>query len=145
MRKLTIIRGVPGTGKSTLAEALTAQSPSTIVHLEADMFHSQNGKYEFDFDLIGASHRWCIASTRIFLCRGKDVIVANTFTKLTEMLPYIECALNHGHELEVVTLTKEYGSIHDVPESTMENMRSRFVPHETVLEKINEFKSARSA
>ncbi len=52
---LYIVRGIPGSGKSTFAKTLGGQ------HYEADMFFiDENGVYNFDFTKIKDAHQWCI-------------------------------------------------------------------------------------
>lgn len=138
MNKLTLIRGVPGTGKSTWAHAIAVNSCPSPVVLEADMyFCRETGKYEFDFSMLGRAHDWCLNTTKVLLREGHDVIVANTFTTMREMNPYINFAVEFGVDISVVTLTEEYGSIHAVPEESMQRMRERFVDHKTVVGAIS--------
>lgn len=134
MNKLTIIRGVPGTGKSTKAKEIANNSPRGQIILESDMyFCRETGRYEFDFSQLGRAHDWCINTTKVLLREGHDVIVANTFTTMREMNPYLNFAVAFGANVEIITLTAEYGSIHGVPEENMQRMRDRFVSHETVM------------
>jgi predicted kinase len=46
MATLTIVRGLPGSGKSTYAKSLN------VFHIEADMFCMKDGKYEFDAERV---------------------------------------------------------------------------------------------
>lgn len=122
---LILIRGLPGSGKSTFARDYD------IRHYEADMFFIQpDGEYEFNPGLIKQAHEWCQTSVRCALYARHDVVVSNTFTTLKEMQPYIDFAKNCGAELKVYRMTGNYGSIHNVPEETIERMRNRFEDYE---------------
>lgn len=133
MKKLIIIRGLPGSGKSTLANKMVADNPSYI-HIETDMFFmKENMKYEFDKNMIHCAHSWCLDTVKVFLYQDKTVIVSNTFTKMWEISPYVEFCKKHNIEVEVITQTENFGSIHGVPELVMNNMRSRFETHEKIL------------
>jgi len=126
MTKLTLIRGLPGSGKSTYAKQL--QLSNIARHLEADMyFIDRNGDYMFDARYLGHAHEWCLQSTGSFLIAGIDVIVSNTFTTMKEMRPYIDLANGLGAALDVVEMHSQYGSIHNVPEETMAKMRARWM------------------
>lgn len=138
MSKLTIIRGLPGAGKSTVAKQLEDFS---AVWIEADMFFTANtGKYEFNFEQLGTAHRWCLTTAKAMLRNNHDVIVANTFTTWQEVKDYLKFVIENNCEYEVITLTSQYGSIHGVPEETMEKMRNRFQSHEHILEQAEMLK-----
>ena len=120
---LILVRGIPGSGKSTFAK----NKHSSAVRLEADMFFvGPNGDYNFDPTLLGAAHTWCINTARIFMNQGMDVVVSNTFTTLKEMKPYLEHANNSGIDIQVYRMIKEYGSVHNVPPDAIQRMKDRF-------------------
>jgi len=124
--KILLIRGLPGSGKSTLAKALV-ESGDYDHNLEADMyFTDENGEYNFRPEAIGQAHAWCTASTKASLSSGMNVIVSNTFTQKWEAQPYLDMAEELGAEVEIKTLTENYGSIHGVPEEALARMAERW-------------------
>lgn len=130
MAKLKIVRGLPGSGKSTYAQNLLAQGVCQA-HYEADMFFmTDDGFYNFDATKLYQAHQWCYNKVKQALSFGLDVVVSNTFTRKREVRPYQGLCAELGCELEIVTLTNNYGSIHDVDEDTMSKMKNRFVPHD---------------
>ena len=122
--KLILIRGIPGTGKTTLANKIGMLNTH---HYEADMFFGRNYQENFDVSLLRSAHEWCRLSTKKSLLDGYSVIVSNTFTTEREIRPYIELGKEFGAEITIYELTKEYGSIHNVPAETMNRMRGRFI------------------
>lgn len=146
MSLLVLIRGLPGSGKSTFARNMNnvlkpgnvkvygldngecqyvVENPS--VHLEADMFYTDyDGKYNFSTDLLSAAHTWCINTARIFMNAHYNVIVSNTFTTLKEMKPYLEHAEKNNIKIVVYRMASNFGSIHSVPEETIKKMSDRF-------------------
>lgn len=124
MTKLTIIRGLPGSGKSTLAKKLAAEQGA--VHCEADMYFMNNGQYVFAPSKLRHAHKWCQDFAESNLRAGNNVIVSNTFTQKWEMKAYIDAAQSTGAEVEIITATGNYGSIHDVPTASIERMRDRW-------------------
>ena len=127
MNKLILVRGIPGSGKSTYARSLLEKN-SEYVHFEADMWFERNGKYEFDAKKLGQAHEWCRTQTEDALRAGKTVIVSNTFTTIKELVPYFK--ISHdvlGTPPAVHTCEGEFESIHDVPQHKIKQMRERFV------------------
>lgn len=118
MAKLTLIRGLPGSGKTTLAKQMY---PS--LHVEADMFFQRDGKYQYNAARIRDAHIWCQSVTRFALGYGADVVVSNTFTTLKEIEPYLKMT---NQTLEVIKCVGEFGSVHDVPEETLAKMKARW-------------------
>jgi uridine kinase len=134
MKKLILIRGLPGSGKSTIARQIVEESPNSRVHLEADMYFINNeGMYIFDVDKLSSAHSWCLNSTLKYLQNdlpGIDcidtVVVSNTFTTHKELKPYYAIADSLNVPVEEIVCTGEYGSLHNVPPDTMSKMRKRF-------------------
>lgn len=134
MRKLTIIRGIPGVGKTTLAQKLGC------LHISTDMWFCRDGNYEFDFGRIQSAHMWCECMVqRAMEMDTPHIAVANTFKTQKEMATYFRNAAFYKYDVEIIELAKEYGSVHNVPEEIMERARSRYVPNDKLvdLDKLN--------
>jgi hypothetical protein len=97
-----------------------------------------DGTYDFNPKLIGDAHDWCFGEVRGSLRLGYCAAVSNTFTTWREMERYVKLCKENGYELEVITMTNDYGNIHNVPEATLEKMRARFEPHEAIMAKVKE-------
>lgn len=119
--KLVLIRGLPGSGKSTIARSMAG-----YVHLEADMFFAQDGEYKFDAGKIKDAHAWCQAMTRDALSQEKDVVVSNTFTQQWEMIPYIRMATEYGIVAQIIEAKGNFMNVHGVPPEVIEKMRARW-------------------
>jgi predicted kinase len=84
MRKgLILIRGVSGTGKSTLARSLNPN-----VYYESDEFFMRRGMYNFDVRMLKYAHGLCYNMTAKFLHQNGEAIVANTLTTDSEVKSY---------------------------------------------------------
>ena len=129
MPVLTIIRGLPASGKSTLAKKLNC------LHLEADMFFVHNELYCYDASKVEAAHLWCQRMALHSLLLGCDVVVSNTFTRKWELDPYFQIAKESGSRVEIYRTTGSYIGLHNVPTEVVEAMRSRFenVANEIIL------------
>lgn len=124
--KLFIIRGVPGTGKSTHAQKIKEIIPDSVIFEADQYFINKNGEYNFNPKKLHQAHEWCIWRCDNALRLGLTAIVSNTFIKKKDMNPYFEMCKKYGLDYLVIPLFKEYGSIHNVPEKTMERMRRQF-------------------
>ncbi len=123
MKRLILIRGMLGSGKSTMA----VNEYNERVHFEADMYFAliNNGNYIYDSCKVKDAHEWCQRKTLAALEAGKYVVVSNTFTRVCEMQPYF----NMGYSFGVITVSGDYGSVHNVPSETIRKMRERFEPY----------------
>lgn len=132
---LYIVRGIPGAGKSTLGNkiknALNQQAGYEICgEFENDLFFTKkiNGQdvYEWNPKRMGAAIHWCEENVRKFLEDGNDCVVANTFTTLSEMRPYIEMANELGVDYVVIKCDGGFQNVHSVPEASLEKMKARW-------------------
>jgi predicted kinase len=120
--KIILVRGLPGSGKSTYARRIAGLSG--LIHVEADMFFEARGG--FDPARLPEAHRWCQATTARCLAAGHSVVVANTFTQRWELAPYWAMAQDYGATVEEVVMRGAWGSIHNVPAATIAAMRARW-------------------
>jgi len=127
--KLTLVRGVPGSGKSTLGRRMEI-SFSDCVKLEADMYmHNESGVYVFDASKLKEAHQWCQTTTHAMLIAGKHVVVCNTFIKLWEMRAYINMARNLSCDVEILRCVGSYESVHNLPKDVVTRMLETYEPH----------------
>ncbi|XP_019141918.3 NEDD4-binding protein 2-like 2 isoform X4 [Corvus cornix cornix] len=97
---LLILRGLPGSGKSTLSRALLGQSCDGIVLSTDDYFRQQYG-YTYNAAQLGDAHEWNQKRAKQAMEQGKSpVIIDNTNTQAWEMKPYVEVALEKGYRVE---------------------------------------------
>jgi NEDD4-binding protein 2 len=136
MKRVTIMRGVPGSGKSTKAATLGGLVLST------DDFFMKDGKYVFDGRLIGQAHVWNQGRCEGAMQSGVEhVIIDNTNTQAWEAKPYCLLAERFGFQVEFVTADTPWAfdadecfkrNSHGVPLEAIKGMLSRFQPTLTV-------------
>lgn len=118
---LTIIRGCPGSGKSTYANSLG------LFHVEADMYiMDSHGNYNWKPETVRASHQWCFDTVTENLKKGLAVVVSNTFTRYKEFKPYIEFCVENTIPYKVISCQNEFENIHSVPEESLKRMKERW-------------------
>ena len=121
---LYIVRGLPGSGKTTLAKQLTANV------FEADhYFYDNDGNYNFIPSEIKEAHKECQQFVGYAMESGiQKIAVSNTFTQEWEMEPYFELAKKHGFNVFTIIVENRHGghNQHGVPEDKIEQMKNRF-------------------
>jgi len=131
---LYIIRGIPGSGKSTFANELVG---ADYLVCEADKYfiNKETKKYEWDPTKIKDAHEWCRSRVETFM---KDSLkndqfyrrfaVSNTFTQEWEMKPYFDLAKKYGYKVFTVIVENRHDgkNVHNVPDEALERMRNRF-------------------
>jgi predicted kinase len=121
---LFIVRGLPGSGKSTFAKTFGGQ------HYEADMFFiDEDGNYKFDGTKIKDAHKWCQSFVKTdMMLEYPKIVVSNTFTQEWEMKPYMDLAKEHGYKVFTIVVENRHGgnNVHNVPEDKIEQMANRF-------------------
>jgi predicted kinase len=123
--RLVILRGLPGSGKSTFAQKLV--DTLGFVHLEADRhFVDATGRYRFDLARASDCHSVCQRDADEALRTGARVVVANTHVRLWELAPYVGLAALHATDWRVVECTGTWPNIHEVPGSVVESMREKW-------------------
>lgn len=121
-----IIRGVPGSGKTTLAGSMKAAGMVDYV-FEADVFMVDDaGEYLFDPSRLKYCHGKCQEVTDSAISMGYNIAVSNTFTRKWEVQPYLDMAEKHGAQVTVIVCQGDYGNVHGVPEVKVSEMKRRF-------------------
>ena len=105
---LTIVRGAPGSGKSTYARTMC---PGVLL-VENDMFHMHDGKYCWSKDAMPDAIAWCISMAKTALENDMDVVVANTFTKRSFIAGYEQLARDFGAKFKVVRCIGHFNNVH---------------------------------
>lgn len=123
MSELIIIRGLPGSGKSTYAQKFIEQG---YCHIEADQFFMVGEKYCYNASKIKEAHSFCKKQFVESVKMGKDVVVSNTFTRFSEIEFYLNFAKDHDYDVKIISLKGSFGSIHGVPEGTLQKMKHRW-------------------
>ena len=120
MATLILIRGLPGSGKTTIAKTFG------VPMFEADdWFTNSDGTYTFDPTQLQKALSNCGIRAFAHLDKGLDCVVANTFSMQWEAQPYIDYCKKHGHTIKVIEAKGTYQNVHGVPNNVIEKMKQQ--------------------
>ena len=128
---LLLLRGVPGSGKSSLGDIILrcpgSNSPDV---LSADNFFiDDKGNYNFDATKLKQAHndcqQKCAERMKLEISR---IVIANTFTEKWEMDAYYQMAERYKYRVHTVIVENRHESknVHGVPDEKLEQMKNRF-------------------
>ena len=139
MNKLIIIRGLPGSGKTTLARSIKGNDLSFYITEPENYFTDALGRFKreacMDPVQIRKALRGCFWETIAYLESGFNVVVSNNLIRLRELKPYIDNAKRLGSELQVIdmpiepVLRKERISQYDISFDKILKMAERWQPY----------------
>lgn len=119
---LYLIRGVSGSGKTSLAKIITKCNVCAD-----DFFTNEYGEYHFDRNKLKQAHEWCQNEVRQYMeLDAIEVAVHNTFTRKSEMKPYYELAKKYGYHVVEIIVKSDFKNVHNVPEETLKAQCKRF-------------------
>lgn len=136
---LVIMRGLPGTGKSThvaeLVDGMRALGKPAVVASADHHFVGDDGVYRFVPSQIGEAHKQCLrVATEAMRAGAHLVVVDNTNTQKWEFEAYLKLAeeLQYNVEVRVVPFTRftvaelAERNVHGVPAESINRMWARW-------------------
>jgi predicted kinase len=135
-RKLYIMRGLPGSGKSTKAKELAGKLGKIF---STDDYFMQDGEYRFDAARLPENHRRNLDDSTMAMRRGTGtVVIDNTNIEPWHFEKYVEAGRLYGYEVEFVEFDprnysdskiRELASrnTHRVPETAIRAMKDKWV------------------
>lgn len=123
MKELFLLRGLPGSSKSTLANSIGGH------HVEADNYFMDGDEYKFNASKLKEAHAWCQNVVKVWILNSvPKITVSNTFTQEWEMQPYFDLAEKYGYRAYSLIVENRHGGVneHGVPEYKLAQMKDRF-------------------
>lgn len=138
---LYIMRGIPGSGKSTMARHILAQSLSEgadgAIFSTDDYFMSPQGDYVFDPVKLAAAHAWNQDRAVRAMDKLDTIIIDNTNILKAHYANYVAEAKARGYRINIVTVGSfdpdfvqecAMRNTHRVPLHTIQRMAQNFEP-----------------
>jgi predicted kinase len=124
---LYLIRGLPGSGKSTFAATLADSLDCN--HYEHDQYlFTEEGEYLWTEKRMAYAYRQCLRDTEATMVEGEPVVVSNVFPTSKSLKNYRKLAEKYGYRVTYIVVENRRGgvNIHNVPEEALSDMRKAF-------------------
>ena len=139
-KTMIIMRGLPGSGKSSLAKAILEKSNKDVCidangryrYASSDDYFMVSGSYKFDATQLSASHNYSFTQA-MYGCQNFEdiVLVDNTNITRAEFTPYAMLGRAFSFKVILVHVEAPVGlcisrNRHGVPATTIERMAQNF-------------------
>jgi predicted kinase len=128
-RSLILLRGLPGSGKSSLAAVLCEGEKYPVFSIDSFFTDDKTDEYRFDHLKNHLAYKQCEDLTHSAMEKGcEKIFVDNTFTLEWEMAPYFKMASEFNYRIYVVTVENYHGvgNIHQVTNDQLKKMASKY-------------------
>jgi len=122
---LVVVRGLPGSGKSTWAKEMFPAGQWVIYETD-HLFCDIRGEYRFDAQLWDQAEVFTRSMVDRALADRRNVVIVDVLETRAKVEVYAALAKYHGAQFAVFTRAGEYGSIHKVPLYVRQEMLARW-------------------
>jgi predicted kinase len=126
-RTLYVVRGHPGSGKSSVG-ILLAPGACYAADDWFDLEAQKNGKTYAEIwnpDLLDLAHRWCRDRVeQAMICGMPRIAVTNVFRKRAEIAIFRAIAAERGYTVVVVRCENDFENVHGVPSKRVASIKS---------------------
>jgi len=143
-RKLIILRGVSGSGKTSFARTLQEnmeQRGVSVVRISTDDLFDVDGAYVFNPAELKSNHEKALKLTGDYLQSGTTVILDNTNVRLRHIKPYVDLATALRLTFQIVPPTvilAEWDNMTILEQRRVERT-DKSVPEQVVRKQIEDF------
>lgn len=116
-----LVRGIPGSGKSTFGQALAEYL--NIPKVEANDYFTKDGVYEFNPELLPVANEYCRLTALEAAKEYTGVVVCNPFCRMQDMDWYFQ---SFNTVLVMKKPHRTYQNTHNVPIEIIEQMVSKW-------------------
>jgi len=127
-KELILIRGLPGSGKSTFAQLISEGGKYQVFSID-QYFTNKEGNYQFDYKQNHLAYKNCEElAEKSMQKEASKVIIDNTFTLEWEMDPYLKLAQTYNYRVHVITVENYHNgkNIHGISSEQIEKMAAKY-------------------
>ncbi len=128
MNALIILRGLPGSGKTTLANLLS-ENKWPVFSIDSYFTDPITKEYNFQFDKNHLAYKNCEAQTQKAMQNNiAKIFIDNVFSIDWEIEPYFKLASIYNYSVHVVTVENYHGSKnkHNISDEQLQKMAAKY-------------------
>jgi len=128
-KTLILLRGLPGSGKSSLANTLSEDGKYPVFSVDDFFTDNISGKYKFEFEKNHLAYKACEENVKNEMKAGTEkIFLDNTFTLEWEMESYFKLASEFNYRVYVVTVENRHGgkNTHGISDEQIRKMAEKY-------------------
>ena len=137
MSNFMIVRGFPGSGKSTYV----MREYTGLMFFETDMFNIVDGQYVWTVDRSREAIRLINEfTTSIFNSPNRpDFALCGVFGTFKNIINHICNARDHGYEIYIKTLKTQFECVHNVPKEAIQRFHETFMEDDEIKKCLEQY------
>jgi len=128
-KTLILIRGLPGSGKTSFAELLSEDGKYPVFSVDSYFTNKDTGEYRFNYKENHLAYKECEQNAKQAMESSVEkIFVDNTFTLDWEIEPYFKLASSYGYSVFTLTLENRHNgeNVHELTDEQLIKMAKTY-------------------